>query len=75
MIHQFDFLQTILQTLIDDKNKFDSGQLVLGEFNDELENRMHEFLARWRNLRQVEAILDEQDFIQTMESSIPRPSV
>ena len=72
---EMEYLEVTLATLTDDVNRFGSGQTHLDEFNERLEEHLVVFAVRLKELRQCWAIQEEQDFIQTMESSIPNPSV
>jgi len=72
---EMEYLEATLQTLTDDVNRFGSGQTHLDEFNERLEEHIKVFAGRLRELRQCWAIQEEQDFIQTMNSSIPKPQI
>jgi len=72
---EMEYLEATLVTFLDDVNRFGSGQTHLNEFTEKFKDNLAVLAGRLRELRHCWATQEERDFVDTLESSIPKPSV
>ena len=70
---EMDYLEIILQTLIDDVNEFTSGKSRLDKFCEQLKENIDGLARRWSELSQANTTQEEADFIREMGMSTPKP--
>ena len=70
---EMEYLEVIVQTLIDDVGEFTSGKSRIGEFVERLKENIDGLARRWAELHQVNAKQEEADYIREMKMSIPQP--